>query len=92
MSSHSIHPAGISGPRRADGATVRALVDTWRENTALGVASHFSCLEADAFAELMRELGEPDFASLFIDAHAQDDSEGGDLHHDLYTPPDETDD
>ncbi len=47
---------------------------------ATDVAPRLSCVEVDALAGLLRALGEPALADLWVDAHATDD-ELGDRHY-----------
>ncbi|MER6102423.1 hypothetical protein ABT115_08850 [Streptomyces sp. NPDC001832] len=45
---------------------------------------HFTCQEAEALAELLREVGLTDLAEKFIEGHAMADNEDDDMHHEKY--------
>ncbi|WP_326827450.1 hypothetical protein [Streptomyces sp. NBC_01751] len=45
---------------------------------------HFTCLEAEALAELLNAVGLSDLADKFMEGHAMADNEDDDMHHEQY--------
>lgn len=81
-SDHDYITIGTNGPVSPVGATQTALTAflllVANADTAYEVAPHFQCIEADAFADLLRAEGHHDAARTWLHAHAATDDDGDD--------------
>ncbi|WKW87292.1 hypothetical protein SEA_CHARGERPOWER_77 [Mycobacterium phage Chargerpower] len=58
---------------------LKTFIEVWGRDLAVDVASHLTCIEAEAIASLFLSLGDAKAAEEWIECHAEAD-DCGDMH------------